>query len=465
MGGGSLKWAPILIACTFPVALVSSVSSMSSEVGQRATTFIFFGMAVVVGGWLATRIIGAHARRWRAGIVVVASAALIGMVLFGSGPDWALVPGKYLVGADQRSVTAPSLAMAQWASTHIAPDSHVAADRDNGVLLADLARVEPVTAIGGLVNASPLFFDRTVTPFDLQLIHQAQIRYIVIDDRLASGLPLYGTYVEPGEPSTQLTMAQLDKFAGYQGVRRVYDNGPIQVYDLSGILGTPAPAPAKSHGMPTGTDVVVLLAALAVGVLVFVRIRRRSRLVPSDGAVVRWLIGAMVAGIAFSAVCIPIHASARVVGLAGLAVIAVGALVLTRGEATDPLLGKKKDGAGVSMARHDGRRVVAWTGAGFRVLVSAVLLGAAIAVAVVSARGPFDPPDQLTVTAGPHGTTATAQLSSPTSGASLVVTGPSGVELSQPLKPTTAPQTFAVPAASNTGNSDVKIVVSRAVVG
>ena len=120
VGGGSLKWAPILIACTFPVALVSSVSSMSSEVGQRATTFIFFGMAVVVGGWLATRIIGAHARRWRAGIVVVASAALIGMVLFGSGPDWALVPGKYLVGADQRSVTAPSLAMAQWASTHIA---------------------------------------------------------------------------------------------------------------------------------------------------------------------------------------------------------------------------------------------------------------------------------------------------------------------------------------------------------
>ena len=173
----------------------------------------------------------------------------------------------------------------------------------------------------------------------------------------------------------------------------------------------------------------------------------------------------MVAGIAFAAVCIPIHASARLAGLAGLAAIAVLTLVVTWGPATDPLFGKKQGGPGVFVARRDGRRVLVWTAAGFRVLAAAVLLSAAVAVAVVSARGQFDPPDQLTVSAGAGGTTATVQLATATPGALLVVTGPSGVEMSHPLAPTTAPQTVAVPSSSNTAGTDVQIVVARAVVG
>ncbi len=141
------------------------------------------------------------------------------------------------------------MAVAQWASTHLAAGSHVAADRVNGALLADLGHVDPVTGISGQVNPSPLFFDPTIGPYETGLIREASIRYIVIDRRLASGLPLFGTYIEPGESKTptRLTLAELDKFDSMPGVRRIYDNGPIQVYDLSALLGK-APLPFERVG-------------------------------------------------------------------------------------------------------------------------------------------------------------------------------------------------------------------------
>ena len=117
--GGQLRWIPVVIAAAYPVALLSRISSSSSEVGGRSMAFVFFGMAVVVGGWLATRLRPGLRLHWRAAILAIATVCFLGSLLFGSGPDWSLVPGRYLVGADQRSVGPPSLAVAQWASTHL----------------------------------------------------------------------------------------------------------------------------------------------------------------------------------------------------------------------------------------------------------------------------------------------------------------------------------------------------------
>ena len=52
----------------------------------------------------------------------------------------------------------------------------------------------------------------TSSLFDIYLIRKADIRYIVVDYRLAQGLPLYGVYIAAGEPTTRLTSAQLDNF-------------------------------------------------------------------------------------------------------------------------------------------------------------------------------------------------------------------------------------------------------------
>lgn len=106
--GGVLRWVPVMIAAAYPVALLTRLSASSADVGARAMAFIFFGMAVVVGGWLAARITADLRPHWRGVILTVAAVCFLGSMMLGSGPDWSYVPGRYLVGADQRSVGAPS---------------------------------------------------------------------------------------------------------------------------------------------------------------------------------------------------------------------------------------------------------------------------------------------------------------------------------------------------------------------
>lgn len=296
--GGLLRFLPAAIAAVYPLALLASVSSTSKAVGGRATTFIFFGMAVVVGGWLSRRLLAERRTVERIGTIAVAIVCFVGSTLFGGGPLPSYVPGPYLVGADERSVSAPSLALAKWVATDLPVGSHVAVDRDNGALLNDIGHVDPVTAIGGLLNPDPLFFDRTLNSYDVSLIRKADIRYIVIDTRLAYGLPLYGIYVSAGEsPTTRLTLAELDKFNSVPGVSRIYDNGPIQVYDLSSLLGkTPAATRVNPIG-GTGLDVGVLLFAIVVAGVWLVRLRRRGRHRVDEHWVICGLVGAMVVGL------------------------------------------------------------------------------------------------------------------------------------------------------------------------
>ena len=299
--GGTLRYLPAIIAALYPLSLLANISSTSKEVAGRATTFIFFGVAVVVGGWLARRLSRDRRGVERMATIGVATLCFLGSVLLGGGPLPSYVPGHYRVGADELSLGSPSLAVATWANTHLPAGSHVAADRDNGAVLNALGGVDSVTAQSGLVNPAPLFFDHQLSPFDTSLIRDADIRYIVIDDRLAEGLPLYGTYVAAGEPQTRLTLAELDKFNSIPGVRRIYDNGAIQVYDLSVFLGKSpwaAPTGLIDAAGGKGLDVGVLLAAILVAVMWVIRLRRRSGPVRIDEhVVVCGVVGAMVIGL------------------------------------------------------------------------------------------------------------------------------------------------------------------------
>ncbi len=334
---GVLRFVPVAVAAAYPFAMLASISTGSSQVGERTTTFIFFAMAVVIGGWLGIRLSKKRTLLECAATILIATVCFIGSMIFGSGPDITYVPGQYLVGANQRSFGAPSLAVAQWASTHLIAGSNVAADRQSGALIADFGDVNLVTGISGLGDPGPLFFSSQFDRSDLSLIRKDRIRYIVVDRRLASSPPLFGTYFEPGEakPGTRLSAAELGKFDSVPGIDRIYDNGPIQVYDVSRLLGdstrlSSGPGDGAT-GTGTGTDPVVLTAAIAVAVVGFVRVRRRRGKPPiTDRVFIRWLVGSMVAGVVLAAATVPTHLSPTVIGLGGLAVVLVIILAGTR---------------------------------------------------------------------------------------------------------------------------------------
>ena len=275
--GGLLRFLPAVIAAIYPISLLANISAGSKLVAERATTFIFFGVAVVIAAWLARRILRDRRKMERVATIGVATIVFLGSTLFGIGPLVSLLPGPYRVGADELSLGSPSLALAHWADSHLPAGSHVAADRDNAPLLNAIGGVDPVTPQSGLINPELLWFDHPLSLYDIYLIRKADIRYIVIDDRLAQGLPLYGTYVAEGEPSTRLTLGDLNKYDSYPFIKRIYDNGPIQVYDMTALL--PPSYRAAPAGPPvggTGVDVGVLLLAVVVAGSWLLRLRRRS---------------------------------------------------------------------------------------------------------------------------------------------------------------------------------------------
>ena len=301
--GGRLRYLPAAIAATYPLAMLSNISSDVKDIGSRTTTFIFFGVAVIVGGWLAGRLLMQRRVIELMATMGVAIICFLGGTLYGGGPVPALVDGPYIVGAHERSLGSPSLALANWVSTHLPEGSLVAADRDNSGLLNNFGQVEPVSPLNGSASPAPLFFDQQLTSSDISLIRKDDIRYIVTDTRLTEGLPLYGAYIAPAETAqpTRLTTAELEKFNSIRGVYRIYDNGAIQVYHLSRLLGErPLVVPRDSVRSirATGTDVVVLVLAILVAIVWLWRLRRRARLVPVDAhMVVCGMVGALAVGL------------------------------------------------------------------------------------------------------------------------------------------------------------------------
>jgi hypothetical protein len=298
--GGALRYLPALVAALYPVSLLADVSSSSKLVADRATTFIFFGVALVVGAWLGRRIARNRRMIERVATIGVATVVFLGSLVFGFGPLVSLLPGPYVVGADDLSYGSPSLALARWADTHLPAGSHIAADKDNGDLLSALAGLDPVSGEeAGQIDPELLFFDNSLSLYDVYTIRKDDIRYIVADDRLAQGLPLYGTYIAAGEPARRLTLAELNKFDTYPFIKRIYDNGPIQVYDTSRLLRPSArAAPAGPPAGGTGLNVGVFALAALVGLLWLLRLRRRSGPVHDvEHLVVCGVVGALVIGV------------------------------------------------------------------------------------------------------------------------------------------------------------------------
>ena len=197
-------YLPAAIAATYPLAMLSNISSDAKEIGARTTTFIFFGVAVVVGGWLAGRLLMRRRVIERMATIGVAIICFLGSTLYGGGPLPLLVNGPYIVGAHERSLGSPSLALANWVSTHLPAGSHVAVDRDNAGLLNDFGQVNPVTPLNGSGDPAPLFFDQQLTLLTSPSSVRTHIRYIVTDTHLSPrGCRCSGHTSHPAKPDIQ----------------------------------------------------------------------------------------------------------------------------------------------------------------------------------------------------------------------------------------------------------------------
>jgi hypothetical protein len=264
----------VLFTALLPPIFALRLLPSGGELGDRATSFIFLAFSLSAGVVLAR---GSVDRHWQTRLVRWGSAALVtlavlGGFLLGSGPDWARLPGPYLVSADNRSMDPETLAAADWASAHLPPGSRVGADRVGSILLASQARLWPVTHERGW-DIPSLYFADDWSQDQTDAVGGLRLRYLYVDDRLATQLPSLPGYVYRGEtPEPQrLTHAELAKFDDVPGMAVAYRHGPVTIYDLSG-LGVPTELEGwiGHPSTPTGTGLQLIIGVLVGTAIVWV---------------------------------------------------------------------------------------------------------------------------------------------------------------------------------------------------
>jgi hypothetical protein len=272
--GGSLgRYFVIALAISFPLTQAARFSSAAGEVADRASSFIFLGMAIVVGAFLAHT-----ADRVRLILVPVGVIVVLGGTIIGSGPDWQRVPGPYLAGAQQRAIDAETVAAAQWTGRYLPAGSAVAADTTFARLLPNYADVIPVTSLGGYASVTPMFIAERMDQFSLSLILRNDVDFVVVDTRLAGQTPASGCFFDGcggyGEAASTVTAAMVEKFEDAPGFELVLD-GPVRIYDVREVRGVPATFVDRPPRTVPGTWNPVQAAWFGALLIVLVSLRRR----------------------------------------------------------------------------------------------------------------------------------------------------------------------------------------------
>ncbi|HEX5159261.1 MAG TPA: hypothetical protein VFW17_18780 [Ktedonobacterales bacterium] len=218
------------------------LSQAGVEVADRATEFVFLGLATVLAiGMTQVKPDILNRRVAIRALTMFTTVLFIGGIIAGSGPDWERLPGPFLVSADSRSLTQEGVSASQWASVNLGSGHRVATDRVNSLLMATYGRQRVITSLDDNIDPSPLFTSLTFDDTDLSILRQTQIQYLVADLRLSTELPRRGFYfseIEPGafNYTAPISKAALTKYDNLPNVNRVFDSGNIVIYDTGALL-------------------------------------------------------------------------------------------------------------------------------------------------------------------------------------------------------------------------------------
>jgi hypothetical protein len=229
-----------LAAVLYPVTLGLRLTLAGSETSQRASEFVFLGIAFFAGLLISE---SPWSGRWfkrtikAAGLTAVATVVFLGGFIIGELPA-TRQPGPFLVGAEDRSISPQGLNAARFAAAKLPAESRILVDRQNATLIGSYGDLNPVF---GRINGIPverIFFNDQFDQVDRRVIRDDLISYIGVDRRLAREVPLLGYYFESGEPGAfrrrkPISIEKLRKFGVATGLSRIFANGPIAIYATS----------------------------------------------------------------------------------------------------------------------------------------------------------------------------------------------------------------------------------------
>jgi len=232
-----------IVALAYPVTQAFRFSNYGSEITDRSAAFLFlpigYVLALFITHYWPTRRLN---RRATALISCALSIMLLGGALLETGPAYSGLPGPYQVIAGGRSIEPIGISAAQWSLIHLGSDNRVATDRINQTLFATFGKQRIVSDQEDNVNIAPIFFSSQLDQETIATLRTAGIRYLIVDLRLSTSLPLLGFYYESDEPgafhlASPISREALTKFSAMPQVNQVFDDGSIVIYDVGALTG------------------------------------------------------------------------------------------------------------------------------------------------------------------------------------------------------------------------------------
>jgi hypothetical protein len=214
-------------------ALALRLTPAAWETGNRASEFLFIGLAFVLG------CVGLE--RWRPpsarwlGRVLAAGALtviLVGGAIAGWPWDSQLARAVKVHSEEGPVISSPPLAMAQWANRYGSDEAKWGGETATSRMLLDPGDRRIFSDFtANLVEVVP---DTSVVPFQLQLLHEEHIRFVVVDRRAVAGDGIRGFFFSEGDEPTSgwLPRVAVTKFEAVPGATRIYDSGSIVIYAL-----------------------------------------------------------------------------------------------------------------------------------------------------------------------------------------------------------------------------------------
>ena len=230
-----------IVAAFYPVTLFLRLTAAGTETSQRASEFVFLGLAFVA----AVLVVAPHIPgKRKIGIASTVGLTLLGTIIFlggfivGESPA-TRQPGPFLVAGESRSISQQGRAAAAFAGTQLPRDSRFISDRPNANLFGSYGGLERVTGTVNGRRVTRVFFSPRYDVIDQAIVSDNEIDYIVVDRRLSDGTPVNGFYFEASEPQANTYEEPIDegaltKFKNVTGMSRIFDNGAIAIYDTAG---------------------------------------------------------------------------------------------------------------------------------------------------------------------------------------------------------------------------------------
>lgn len=239
--GSSLGWVLVLTPFVYFPLQMLRLTGGGWEVANRASEFLFVGIAFVIGlAFMTPRL--ATGRTW----VAVATGIFAGILVMGgilSGwPPWLRMAHPYHVavaGQDGEidSLEPQGVAAARWTRIYLGPGNRMGTDNSSARLMQ--AYGEQYALSGSEFGIVHLYTSDTIGSGELEVIQVSGIEYLVYPYPYGNWVQMRGLFFNPAEGLSEEEQFQPplveEMFDQNPQVERLLDTGYLVIYDIRGL--------------------------------------------------------------------------------------------------------------------------------------------------------------------------------------------------------------------------------------